>query len=102
MPPDYIAAAEGAVAVGLADYAKGLYGQAEEACFESMEFAALGANLSKMAARASALLELRSRGLTSRRRPARRCLPRDAIVRRHASPKGTQPTVALGRNRRTR
>ncbi len=47
MPPDYIAAAEGAVAVGLADYAKDLYGQAEDACFDAMEKAALGASLAR-------------------------------------------------------
>ena len=47
MPPDYIAAAEGAVAAGLADYAKDLYGQAEDACFDAMEKAALGASLAR-------------------------------------------------------
>lgn len=47
MPPDYIATAEGAVAAGLADYAKDLYGQAEDACFDAMEKAALGASLAR-------------------------------------------------------
>ena len=47
MPPDYIAAAEGALAIGDEDYAKDLYSQAEDACFEPMEFAALGFSLAK-------------------------------------------------------
>jgi len=47
MPPDYVAAAEGALAAGLTDYAKDLYEQAEDACFESMEFATLGASLAR-------------------------------------------------------
>ncbi len=47
MPPDYIAAAEGAMAAGLTDYAKDLYEQCEDACFEFMELAALGASLAR-------------------------------------------------------
>lgn len=47
MPPDYVAAAEGAVAAGLTDYAKELYEQAEDMCFESMELATLGASLAR-------------------------------------------------------
>jgi hypothetical protein len=47
MPPDYLAAAEGAVALGLADYARDLYGQAEDACFDALEKAALGASLAR-------------------------------------------------------
>lgn len=60
MPSDYIAAAEGAMAVGLPDYAEDLYGQAEDACFEAMEFAALGASLARTGAdkdKGRALLE---------------------------------------------
>ncbi len=47
MPPDYIAAAEGALAIGDEEYAKDLYSQAEDACFEPMEFAALGFSLAR-------------------------------------------------------
>ena len=47
MPDDYIAAAEGAVALGLADYAKDLYEQAEDTCFDCLEVAALGASLAR-------------------------------------------------------
>ncbi|KAA6185400.1 hypothetical protein F2Q65_08995 [Thiohalocapsa marina] len=47
MPLDYIATAEAAVALGHVDHAKDLYEQAEDACFESMEFAALGASLAR-------------------------------------------------------
>lgn len=60
LPADYIAAAEGAVAVGLADYAKDLYGQAEDACFEALEKGVLGASLARTgtdAAKGRALLE---------------------------------------------
>lgn len=60
LPADYIAAAEGAVAVGLVDMAKDLYGQAEDACFEPLEKAALGASLARTgtdAAKGRALLE---------------------------------------------
>ncbi len=47
LPPDYVAAAEGAIALGLTDYAKDLFEQAEDACFESMELATLGAALAR-------------------------------------------------------
>jgi hypothetical protein len=47
MPADYLAAAEGAVAAGLTEYAGELYGQAEDACFDAMEKAALGASLAR-------------------------------------------------------
>lgn len=45
MPPDYVAAAEAAHAIGETDMAKNLFEQAEDMCFEPMEFAAVGAGL---------------------------------------------------------
>ena len=50
----------GAAAVGLAEYAKDLFEQAEEACFEPLEFATLGASLARTgtdAAKGRQLLE---------------------------------------------
>ena len=47
MPADYLAAAEGALAAGLAEYAGDLYEQAEDACFDAMEKAMLGASLAR-------------------------------------------------------
>ena len=60
LPADYIAAAEGAVVAGLGDYAKDLYGQAEDACFDALEKGALGASLARTgtdAEKGRALLE---------------------------------------------
>lgn len=60
LPPDYLAVAEAAVALGLTDYALDLYGQAEDACFDALEKAALGASLARTgtdAAKGRALLE---------------------------------------------
>jgi hypothetical protein len=45
MPPDYVAAAEAAHAIGEIETAQGLFEQAEEMCFEPMELAAVGAGL---------------------------------------------------------
>lgn len=53
MPPDYIATAAAAMALALNDYAADLYGQAEDASFEPLEFAALGASLARTGADAT-------------------------------------------------
>jgi hypothetical protein len=42
MPPDYIAIAEVAAKMGNKDYAEEMYEEAEDNCFDAMEFAALG------------------------------------------------------------
>jgi hypothetical protein len=47
MPADYLATAEASMAVGLADYARDFYAQAEDLCFDAMEKAALGASLAR-------------------------------------------------------
>ena len=47
MPADYLATAEASMAVGLDDYARDLYAQAEDLCFDTMEKAALGASLAR-------------------------------------------------------
>ncbi|MCB1861586.1 MAG: hypothetical protein KDI47_07630 [Gammaproteobacteria bacterium] len=45
MPPDYIAVAECALGLDDREFAMSIYAQAEEMCFEAMEFAAVGHSL---------------------------------------------------------
>jgi len=45
MPPDYVAVAECALALDDPEFAMGIYAQAEEMCFEALEFAAVGHSL---------------------------------------------------------
>ena len=45
MPPDYVAVAESALGLDDPEFAMGIYSQAEEMCFDAMEFAAVGHSL---------------------------------------------------------
>lgn len=69
MPPDYVAVAECALGLDDREFAMGIYAQAEEMCFEAMEFAAVGHSLAVNTDQAEKAKELLQRAADEASKP---------------------------------
>ncbi|MCB1762805.1 MAG: hypothetical protein KDI27_06690 [Gammaproteobacteria bacterium] len=69
MPPDYVAVAEVALGLDEPDYAMGIYEQAEEMCFDALEFAAVGRSLAANTTQKEKAKELLQRAAETASKP---------------------------------